>query len=274
VCRVDLVPSLGACVSARQAAELCGAFGVPTPDGCAARTPCEPGSARDVDHSLCLSRREVRALAVGQGILVADDEHLVCPGEGPLVVSGAELGAEQLGCLPATVCPLGTRRVAPSGACLPERACPPGSVLEATGSCARFVARGLTPDRPRIDVARWLRTVMGADEGAGAPPLCEALARSPGGLAVLSSGETRIEVTLEVPDNDVSQVIGTARPGAPGASGMAALVSEPPPTAELGRVVLPMIEALRSLGGTAEQASARVTVRCPRAAAPRPAVSP
>jgi hypothetical protein len=210
-------------------------------------------------------------LAVGLGIALADDEHLVCPSGGQLVISGVELGAEHLGCLPATACPLGTRRVAPSGACLPERACPPGSVLEAAGTCARFVARGPAGEQPRIDAVRWLRAVIGADGGAGAPPLCEALARRPRGLAFQSSGDTAVEVTLELPDNDVSQLIGTIRPGMGGEG--AVPVSEGPLTAELVRVVTPMIEALRSLGGTAVQTSARVTVRCPRALALRPSAT-
>jgi len=233
-CRPDLRLVLGACVSPAIAAQICGAASFATLDGCAARETCEPGRARDLTTGECLPRREVRALASSLGILVNADETLVCPGGGELATGNIEEAAPRLGCLP----PPDPR----------PRACPGGSIADASGTCLRFV------EAERIDVVRWLHAAVGADGGAAAPPLCAALRRSVGALAVAGIADVRVEVALSFPDNDVSRV--TARVRGSGAR-----------TVELEQVVAPMVEALRSAGGTASQTAISTAVACRRTSA-------
>jgi len=77
--------------------------------------------------------------------------------------------------------------------------------------------------------------------------------------------EGRFAVSLLFPDNDVSLVV--AEVAALHGSDVAAAT-------ELDRVLRPMVEALRALGGTASQASLTTTVRCARAAGARPTGAP
>jgi hypothetical protein len=239
-CRADLRLFLGACVTPAVAAQACGPASIAALDGCAARAACEPGRARDLATGDCLARREVRTLASSLGILVNEDETLTCPGGGELATGNVDEGAPgpRLGCLP------------PPGPRAP--ACPTGSIPAAPTRCIPFREGG------RIDVARWLHAAIGPDGGPAAAPLCTALRRSPGTLAVPGSVDVRVNVALSFPDNDVTQVVATVQGSGAG-------------TAELEQVVAPMVEALRTLGGTANQASIATAVHC-RRMSERPAV--
>lgn len=179
-CRADQRLALGACVSPPLAARLCGPSAQVTLDGCAPRPPCERGRARDLDSGACVPARDVRTLASTVGIMVAEDEALVCP-DGELVTAVVEASppGPRLGCLPL---PHVTRAAA-----WPIR-----------------TARG-------VDVGAWLRAAIGPEGGQAAAPLCDALKRGPSALAVAATTEVRVEVTLVFPDNDVSQVIRTVR---------------------------------------------------------------
>ncbi len=220
-CRTDQRLALGACVPPALAARLCGPSAKATLDGCAPRPPCERGRARDLATGECLAARDVRTLASTLGIMVAEDEALVCP-DAELVSGVVEASppGPRLGCLPR---PVATRAL-------------PWPMVTPRG----------------VDVAAWLRTAIGPEGGPGAAPLCEALKRSAGALAAAVSVEVRVEVSLVFPDNDVTQLV--ARIGGSGAR-----------AAELEAVVGPMIEALRSLGRGADQASIGTSVRCRRA---------
>ena len=74
-------------------------------------------------------------------------------------------------------------------------------------------------------------------------------------------------VSLSFPDNDVSQVVADVR------SLTASGATDPAVTSEVATAVAPLVEALRSLGGTSSQAAAGSTVRCAAEVAPadRPA---
>lgn len=252
VCRSDLRLVLGACVSARVAAAHCGASAIATESGCAARPPCERGRARDRRTGDCVATRDVRSIAMELGILVAEDEVLECAGERELAAAstGARGGPPSLGC------------VARSSS--PARACPAGSILDVGGACVRLSEGGGCGRDARIDVVRWLRAVIGPDGGEGASPLCGALARGPGALApATGQADPRFAVSLSFPDNDVTLVVAEVR--ALGGTGAV----DPADTAELERAVAPMVEALRSLGGTAKQATIATTVHCARTALDR-----
>lgn len=244
-CRGDLRLLLGACVSPTIAAEHCGASASMTVAGCAPRPACERGQARDLVSGGCMVRRDVRMLATSLGILlVADDDLVGCASGAELVTSPGELGdgSPQLGCLP------------PRGPA--ASTCPAGSILGEDGRCARVYEGGTSPREARVDVVRWLQASIGPEGGSGAPHLCDALARSPAALssnAATAGSSPRLVVTLEFPDNDISLVSARTQGGTDAAA-----------NAELERVVYPMIEALRSFGGSASQASVGTSVNCRR----------
>jgi len=233
-CRPDLRPVLGACVSPRTAADFCGPTALPTDLGCSPRPPCDPGRALDLGSGACLPRLEVRAIAVGLGILVGDEQRVGCPHGGLLVASSDGAGGpSQLGCIKGPSAPAG-------------RTCPAGAVAAADGTCVRVY------DGKSVDVVSWLHAVV--TPAAPAPsPLCEALARGPGALAPQRAAASGAGVSLVFPDNDVS------------------LVRLSSTAAELERAFPPMIEALRSLGGTASQAALSLRVSC--APVPAPALT-
>ncbi|MEA2750376.1 MAG: hypothetical protein QOI41_4519 [Myxococcales bacterium] len=182
---------------------------------------------------------------------MGDEDLLGCPDGGELAaVSGdRDDGAPRLGCLPraasATVSP----------------ACPAGS-LAGAALCSRVIAGGGAGGGLAVDVVRWVQAVVGADGGAGAPPLCRAWARAPRFLGSATPAEARFAVSLRFPDNDVSLVVAEVR-----SLDTAAAV-------ELDRVLRPMVEALRALGGTASQAAVSTTVRCVRNGGARPSSVP
>ena len=111
-----------------------------------------------------------------------------------------------------------------------------------------------------VDVAAWLRAAIGPEGGQAAAPLCDALKRGPGALAIAASVDVRVDVSLVFPDNDVTQLRSTVRGSGAG-------------TAELEAVVGPMVEALRNLGGTADQAAIGTSVVC-RRTSERPRAEP
>jgi hypothetical protein len=227
-CRPELRLVLGACLSPRAAAEVCGPTARVTPEGCGPLPSCPKGSARDVVSGACLPRREVRALASSVGLQVADGEVLVCPAGWELLgARDAALGGPGLACAAAPSAPAGP-------------ACPAGSLRVGDG-CARVL------EGERVDVARWLRAAIGPDGGLGAPLFCEALARAPWALSPARQGrEERATVELLVPDNDLSQTVARV--------GGTAL--------DLERAILPMVVALRGLGDRATGSWASTTVRC------------
>src|SRR5207247_5130478 len=125
--------------------------------------------------------RDVRALAVSLGILVADDQVLGCPNGADLVFASASSG----GAGPRLAC-LSPGSIAPP-------TCAPGSIATSSGAtgngCARVIEPGAHGEL-RIDAVRWVHGVFGAEGGAGAPLLCRRLARSP--AAFSARGGTKL----------------------------------------------------------------------------------
>jgi hypothetical protein len=265
-CRGDLRPLLGACVAASVAADACGPSCFATAVGCVERTPCDPGRARDLGSGECLARRDVRGLAASLGILVGDDDLLGCPPASELVtVDGSrDQGTPRLGCVPRgcgprpssdarASCPAGSVHAAPArGAPDPRGAAP----------CVPIFGRGAPGSAAEIDVARWVEVAIGADGGPGAPPLCSAWGRSAAFLGDATPTEARFVITLAFADNDVSLVSAAVR------------TSDAAAATQLDRALRPSIEALRALGGTANQAAVTTAVRCVRSAGARPSSLP
>ena len=215
----------GACVSPAIADATCGARRASTLAGCLPKPACEPGRARDLTSGECLAHRESRAIATSVGVLVEDDTVLACENDGTLA-SGVADNAARLGCLPPEP---------------PLLECPPGAVA---------LAAACVPIRPKngpIDVVTWSRAVL----GDASSPLCTALQDSPGALVVAASVENPVQLELSFPDNDITQVVVAAR--SPGVA-----------QGELDHAVAPLVEALRSLGGTANQAFVSLSVSCRR----------
>lgn len=162
------------------------------------------------------------------GIPATDDDLVACE-SGELVGSVSDRsGPRRLGCLP--------------------------DVLEERPAAGGPPRRGAS-----LDVVRWTTANLGADGASeSAKPLCAALARQPGALAAPSS-EVRAEINLAFPDNDVSQVVLQTRilVAQAGISGSEA-------TTELERVLAPMVEALRGVGGSASEAAISTRIRCKR----------
>ena len=173
-----------------------------------------------------------------------DDQVLGCPSGAELAFAGPGGGGgpPRLGCLAraAPVAVVGGR-------------CPAGAIALA-GRCVPILA-GATRDL-HVDVVRWMQGVVGPGGGPGASPLCDALARTSGALAGPPLAGAQLAVSLVFPDNDVSQVLEDATAlspsGAPDADA----------TVELTHVVASLVEALRSLGGTASQATIASVVSC------------
>lgn len=100
-----------------------------------------------------------------------------------------------------------------------------------------------------VDVVAWSRAVFDS-------PLCRAVAESPAALVVAASVDIPIQIELTFPDNDVTQVVATVR------------------GAELDRTIAPFVEALRALGGTANQAFVGLTTTCRRSSERPRTISP
>lgn len=179
----------------------------------------------------------MRALANEIGVGASEDDDVVCE-KGTLVASIDDTSApRRLGCLELTP----TQGEKPAGG----------------------EPRGRT-----LDVVRWTAAHLGVD---GAPEaskaLCDALARQPGALAS-PSGEVRAEIRLVFPDNDVAAVVVRPQILAPQAG-----ISTAEASSELERVLAPITEALRGIGGSASEATIVTRIRCRRTSS-RPVVAP
>lgn len=230
-------PLASGCAPLPIAQAWCGGTAAASPTGCIARTACEKGRARELGTGECLPRRDVRALANEIGVGASDDDVVVCE-KGTLVASVDDTAApRRLGCL--------------------ELAPVQGQKLS-----------GGEPKGKTLDVVRWTAAHLGVD---GAPeaskPLCDALARQPGALAS-PSGEVRAEIRLVFPDNDVAAVVVRPQILAPQAGISAAEASS-----ELERVLAPLTEALRGIGGSASEATIATRIRCRRTSS-RPVLAP
>jgi hypothetical protein len=226
----------GACVSPREIDAYCGARSV----GASCVAPkCAPGDAIDLRESVCVPQRTVRAIVardrpspLPETTVVAcrDDHVLVAHGDHALCLARAD------------ACPR-TTHAGPDPArrgCVADPTCPRGEI-RARDACVRVVTNGV------LDVGAWTRAVLGPDGGAGDDRLCRVLAQAPWDLDVGPGGSRTVALTVDLtfPNNDVTQVSATATPSAT-------------VQAALDSLLLP----LRTLGGTADAASATTHVSC------------
>jgi hypothetical protein len=110
-----------------------------------------------------------------------------------------------------------------------------------------------------VDLGTWSLYVLGATGGPGSAELCRPLQSRPAAFG-LQPGEVAVvtlELSLRVPDQDLSRVYAGVRLTAP------APRSLPPDAAELARgAVSTLLEPLRALGGQASTSALSAEVHC------------
>ena len=242
----------GGCVSPRETSAFCGAGARWDGERCVTAA-CVKGEARDTSNGGCVVARTLREMALRDHLVLESDQILGCHDAYALVVSGGHPA-----CLPdAATCARGARFI--DGSCVAEIACNAGEVRDG-GRCWPIVAPGAARDAYAIDVSRWSSIVLGPDGGKGASDLCGPLAESPRALGVGPSGkvDARIEIELNFPDNDVTQV--TSRVRVRDGSSDRPLPSDGASLA--ARSIDSLVSALRALGGSASAASVTTHVTC------------
>jgi hypothetical protein len=140
-----------------------------------------------------------------------------------------------------------------------ELACGRGTAFDAQlGRCVRIVSS--TSEGTLVDVAAWARAVLGADGGPGSERFCDRLAIDPSAFGVDVAAETtaRIDIELDFPDNDITQLHARFSVAEDGRG--ARIPSTATTFAEIA--LRPFVEMLRALGGTASAASVSSVVRC------------
>ena len=251
-CAHGLATIDGACVADDGARAYCGAGSTWNGERCVTRA-CALGEARDTASGACVVARTLREMAVRDHLMLDPDQRLGCHDQFTLVVS-----AGHPACLPESLaCPRGAVRK--DGACAPELACDAGEIRDAR-ACAPLVSNGSARDPTLVDVSRWSAAAFGPDGGDGAIDLCAPLAESPRAFGVGPAAKlgVRIEIELNFPDNDVTQVttkVNTTEAAAdrPLPSDGAALAT---------RSVVSLVALLRALGGTSSAASLSTRVIC------------
>jgi hypothetical protein len=248
----------GACVPPSLAAAYCGKA---ASYGEAACVPaeCSWGGPADLATGACLSTSAVREIAAGAGLTVGAEDSVGCESGSLLSVEGGRLG-----CVPEEgSCGRGARWV--EGGCSPPNTCPPGRLAGHAGCEGFLTAGGRDGQGVLVDVGAWTRLAIGPDGGEGAPGVCAPIAQRPwlfSGLEGAAPTELRLVFALVFPDNDVTRVH------------VQVTGAKPLGTDFLERTAAPLVEALRSLGGTATAASVTTTVRCPLGNASPPVARP
>lgn len=248
ICESGLVQAMGACIEPTLGDTFCEPAARMTAEGCAFRA-CDEGQRIDLMTGECVSPASL------------SDGDSSCPeGAVDAVVSS------RLVCLPSGAgCPRGTAR--PEGVsirpiCLRGANCPPGSLAEGA-TCKPVVfsmaSHGSDMGSGRVvDLGAWTARAIGVDGGSGSPELCRPLEMRPDLFPVERGGALiplEIEVTIFVPDQDITQVHASVSLRAPRA------VSAQADSAARAAVDT-LVELLRSLGGDASAASASARVRC------------
>ena len=248
----------GACVGEAEAKAFCGgsADGWSEVSGrvqCKAPV-CAEGEALDPRPSVCLGAGATRALLAHTHAL-PEGERFGCRTTYRLVAHD-----DQARCLPrADACPRGTSEDPARASCAPMLACPPGEVGEVgAGRCVRLLSGD--PAHPILDLGAWVHARLGSDGGAGTPWLCRPLAGSPWSFDTDTGGERtlRLEIALQVPNNDLTQLSATADVFDATASLRLPAASTRAVELALESLLLP----LRAIGGTASAAAATTSVRC------------
>ncbi|HXX67619.1 MAG TPA: hypothetical protein VEK07_10580 [Polyangiaceae bacterium] len=254
VCDAGMVQAMGACIEPSLGDAFCGPAARMTADGCVFRA-CGEGLEVDLATGECVSH----------ALQTAADSP--CPERAVGAVASSRFF-----CVPSgTGCPRGTLRAVAKDAspvCVRGASCPPGSIGE--GAACRSIVfshdRGQPGDRGEpdfgrrlvVDLGAWTARVIGVDGGQGSPELCRPLQMRPD-LFPVERDEAlvplEIDVTVSVPDQDVTQVRSDVSVQAPRP------LSAQAQSAVRGAVAT-LVELFRSLGGAATAASARARVKC------------
>jgi len=269
-CPPRAVGIAGACLNPDEAADYCGKAAKPDQGGCL-RPACPPQETRDIASGECVPALALRKIAAMRHIDLKDEASLGCANaETSLVVDGSHVA-----CIPHAVsCGRGARWM--DGGCRSDIACPPGSVAQSpltkVGEVASLVCVPVVHKERAdalLDVGTWVRLVLGPDGGEGTAAVCGPLALRPGELGVVPHGKTtlEVEVRLVFPDNEVSAVVLARRRG----DAHAEAAPAPPMIVD---ALSPLWKSLRLVGGTANAASATVTVQCPIESGPAPTAVP
>lgn len=243
----------GVCMAPDEAARYCGKGAHPEGGGCRP-VACTEGEPIDLSSGECLPLLSLRRLVTEQGGSLTGDSGVGCKlPEAGLVVEGSSLA-----CLARpSFCGRGARWK--DNACHPDPTCPLGAIADLEGACVPVVRRS-GPDTI-VDVGAWIRVVIGPDGGDGTPTVCGPLVARPWRAGVISHGNAIVDVQLDFvfPDNNVKDAkISIAGHKQADPHNVEASTSVP-----IARYMEPVTEALRSLGGTSNAASASVRVRCP-----------
>ena len=246
----------GACVGEAEAKAFCGgsAEGWSAVSGrVQCKVPvCGEGEALDPRQSVCLGAGATRALLAHTHAL-PEGERFGCRAAHRLVAHD-----DQARCLPrADVCARGMSEDPARASCAPMLACLAGEVADG-GRCVALLSGD--PAHPILDLGAWVRARLGSDGGAGTPWLCRPLTQSPWSFDVDTGGERtlRLEIALQVPDNDLTQLSATAD-----VFDATAAIRLPPASTRAVELALDsLLLPLRATGGTASAAAATASVRC------------
>jgi hypothetical protein len=238
-CAPDLVRLAGACVTPRVADAYCGK-GARFAGGRCVYRACAAGQLLDLATGECAASRSVRALASSSPAACAR-------GEAP-VLEGSRLACVR----EPLLCPRGTR---PHGdACVVADRCGAGEVEAESGACESIAAASPSHAAHVVDVARWLRAVVGADGGEGRRDLCAPLALRSGGAA----RKLTIAIALRFPANQVAD----AHAAVAAFDAETHVAAQPETVASVRAIVAPLVDALRALGGESSAAALDVAVTC------------
>ncbi len=245
----------GACVPPKIADTYCGKgaryeHGACTPVACPGKRP------RDETTGVCVSGAVWRELGrdVSQGeeraerglgceddddVLLVDQGHVRCVARS----SGCGRDAQWV-----------------DGGCAPRKlGCPPGSVADGE-ACTAFLRPGVDKEGAVVDVGLWVRLTLGADRAQGSPGICGVIARRPwlfAGMQGAVPSAFRAQITFVFPDNDVTRVhvrVAVTEEGRRPVPQAATLLLE--------QWASPLVEVVRSLGGTSSAASVTTNLGC------------
>lgn len=244
----------GACMGAEALPAFCGKAARPDKGGCAF-VPCRPGDVLERASGVCLPTGSQRAMAKTLGIGLYDDETLGCDGDAVLVARG-----EGAACAPVDQsCAAGMRPKKDAG-CVALEACAAGTVYRASEDrCVRVVSA--LDDGALVDLAQWMVSVFGPDGGEGTTTVCGPL-RADGRFGQTTEEDVGFLLELRALGNEVANAelrLSLTNPGAPESA-----------RAVVDRGLRAPMDALRSMGGLANAATATTRVHCPLHLWPRP----
>lgn len=248
VCDDGATPFFGACMGRETLPRYCGASARPAEAGCAL-VPCSPTEVLDRTSGICLPVGSQRSIAKAMSVGLYEDETLGCDADAILVARD-----NNAACAPvAQTCGLGTRSK-PDGGCVPLPACGAGTVYSAIDDrCVRVVSE--LDGAPLVDVAQWMRASFGADGGVGTTAVCSVL-RADRRFGTTTEDDVVLGLEVRLRGNEITEAELRVE---------ATLGIAPSETARtlVDHALRPLVDALRSMGGLGNAATATTRVHCP-----------